>query len=173
MRVGLNSPNAQQERDPKQSFINSKVSGSPRTCAVHVLFQHLKQLRKQAAKEERLGKVGSGFQRRFKDTFAIRDDQFEKINQIALQCDSEVEELDGRAKAITEAFWAQHPPGKVPEGAVIPPPPPELKALQQIRNTTILRARDQMRSVLGEQEFTRINDHIRARVTPSIKRISN
>ena len=76
------------------------------------LFQHLNQLRKQADKQKALGKDGSGFQRRFKSVFVISDEQFEKINEVALHCESEVEELDGKAKVITEAFWKQYPPGK-------------------------------------------------------------
>src|SRR5258705_7727447 len=94
------------------------------------LFQHLSQLRKQADKQRRLGKDGSGFQRRFQNAFVINDEQFQKINEVAVHCESEVEEFDRKAKTITEEFWAQYPPGKVPEGVVIPPPPVELTALQ-------------------------------------------
>lgn len=135
------------------------------------LFQHLNQLSEQANNQRRLGKDGSGFQRRFKNAFDIDDEQFEKINEIALQCESETAELDKKAKAITEAFWAQYPPGKVPEGVIIPPPPAELIALQEMRSGAILRARDQMKEVLGDQEFARFDETVKVRLTPSIDRI--
>ena len=135
------------------------------------LFRHLSHLKKQADKFHREGRDGSGFQRRFQQVLVIDDDQFEKLNEIALSCESEVAELDKKAEAIIEAFRSNYPAGEVPEGVIIPPPPPELTALQEERNKTILSARDRLRKALGEREFARFDETVKMRLVPDIKRM--
>lgn len=141
----------------------------PDRVLYNFLFRHLGHLKKQADKHQRLGKDGSGFQRRFKNVLVIDDDQFESLNKIALNCEAEVAKIDKRAEAIIDAFRTQYPSGEIPEGVVIPPPPPELLALQEERYRAVLRARDRVREALGEQEFKRFDEIVKMRLAPDIK----
>jgi hypothetical protein len=85
------------------------------------LFKHLTHLKKLANKHKAQGKDGSGFERRFKEEWVMDDSQFDKLNEIALSCESDVAVLDKKAQKIIEAFRATYPAGKVPEGVTIPP----------------------------------------------------
>jgi hypothetical protein len=87
------------------------------------LFEHFNRIRKQGDNLSRQGKNGSGFQRRLKDAFDLNDQDFQLIDDIASHWESEVEQLDKKAAEIIKAFRVQYPPGKVPEGVIIPPPP--------------------------------------------------
>lgn len=137
------------------------------------LIQHVNRIRKQGDNLYRQGKDGSGFQRRLKNALDVNDDEFHMINEVALHCESEVEKLDRKAAAITEAFRVQYPPGRVPEGVIIPPPPAELIVLQEMRTSAILRARDRIKEVLGQHKFARFDEKVKLHLAPGIKRISS
>jgi hypothetical protein len=59
---------------------------------------------------------------------------------------------------LTAKNKGRFPDGKLPKSGS-PPPPPELKALWEERNAIILRARDQIRAVFGEEEFARFDNY--------------
>jgi hypothetical protein len=137
------------------------------------LLEHVNRIRKQGDKLNRQGKDGSGFQRRLKNALDLNDQEFQSIDEIASHCESEVEQLDKKAAEIIAAFRLQYPPGKVPEGVIIPPPPAELLGLQEMRNSAILRARDRIRDVLGQDKFARFDEQVKRYLAPGIKRISS
>lgn len=130
------------------------------------LFRHLNHLQKQADSFRKLGKDGSGFQKRFQRMLVLDDDQFKHLDQIAHDWESEVAELDKKAATIVEAFYVRYPPGKVPEGVIIPPPPSELLELEEQRNQVTVKAVKLLRTNLGETEFTRFNEIATLRLTP-------
>lgn len=160
--------NPTQEPYPEQQ----KADDLPEHVRYAFLFRHLSHLKKRAEKHQRQGKDGSGFQRRFKNVLDLDDEQFVKLNEIALSCESELTILDKKAEGIIKEFKKQYPDGIVPEGVIIPPPPAELRALQEERNRTILRARDRVQEALGGQEFNRFAETVKLRLTPDIKRAS-
>ena len=130
------------------------------------LFRHLNHLQKRADTLRQLGRDGSGFQKRFQRILVIDEDQFRQLNKIAHDWESEVAELDKKATAIVDAFRVRYPPGKVPEGVTIPPPPPELLALEEQRNQVTLEAVRLLRSNWGETEFIRFNEIATLKLTP-------
>ena len=136
------------------------------------LLEHVNRIRKQGDNLNRQGKDGSGFQRRLKNALDVNDQEFQSIDEIASHCESEVEQLDKKAAEIIAAFRQQYPPGRVPEGVIIPPPPAELLGLQEMRNSAILRARDRIRDVLGQDKFARFDENVKRHLAPGIKRIS-
>lgn len=81
-----------------------------------------------------------------------------QLEAIAFACQQEVAQQDEKARAIIIAFRSQFPDGRIPDG-VTPSTPPELKVMWEERNAIILRARDQLRATLGEQEFHRFDQY--------------
>jgi hypothetical protein len=137
------------------------------------LFEYVNQIRKQTDNLYRQGKDGSGFQRRLKSALDVNDQEFQLIDETASHCASEVELLDKKAAEITKAFRAQYPPGKVPEGVIIPPPPTELISLQEMRTSAILRGRDRIRDVFGEHRFASFDERVKLYLAPGIKRVGS
>ena len=135
------------------------------------LFEHMNQLRGQAEKAKRQGKDGSGFQRRFQRTLNVDDVQFQTLDDIARHLRSETALLDQQAQGIVDEFRKKYPPGVVPEGVVIPPPPPQLAALQEMRNNAVLRARDRVKTILGDQAFAGFDENLKRQMLPNMQLI--
>lgn len=135
------------------------------------LFEHINRLKTQAENVRRQGKDGSGFQRRFKNVLKVDDRQFQSLEEIAQHCQSETALLDQQAKVITDEFRKKYPPGVVPEGVVIPPPPPELSALQEMRTNAVLRARERVKAILGEQAFASFDENLKRQLLPNMQLI--
>jgi hypothetical protein len=91
------------------------------------------------------------------------------LNEIAAACVRELEQQDRKAIAVIEKFRAQFPGGRVPKGVTLPPPPPELTAMQNKRNDIILRARDKYRLTAGDNGFTKVNDFVESQIAPNIR----
>jgi hypothetical protein len=140
----------------------------------HVIYglflRHVSMLKKQAIENERRGKDGSGLRSTYKRKADLSDYEADRLEQIATECEQEVTQQDARAKVIIDAFRARYPNGIVPPGETLPPPPPELQAMQIERDQIVLRARDRLRAAFGEQEFTRFEQFIRSEVAPEIQR---
>src|SRR6266850_4641496 len=104
-------------------------------------------------------------QRQGKDTTALRsffqhkanlsEFQARILDTVAAECVRQVDAQDARAQQIISAFRLRFPPGKLPKGVKLPPPPPELTQMQNERDAMILSARDRLRIALGEDEFQR------------------
>ena len=131
------------------------------------LFEHLNRIRTQAEDMRRQGKDGSGFQRRFKKN--LNDRQFNSLDAIAEHCKSEIVLFDQQAKVITDEFRKKYPPGVVPQGVIIPPPPDELIALQEMRTNAVLRARDRVRAILGDEVFESFDENLKRQMIPNIQ----
>lgn len=135
------------------------------------MFEHLNRIRAQAEDMKKHGKDGSGFQRRFRDRLNVDDQQFRSLDQIAEQVHAETARLDREAHVITEEFHKKYPPGAVPEGVIIPPPPLKLLALQEMRTNAILRARDRVKNILGEDGFAGFDENLKQKMLPNIQRL--
>lgn len=82
------------------------------------------------------------------------------LEAVAAATVAEVERQDAKAREVIDAFRSRYPGGVVPRGERLPPPPPELKAMQEERNAIILRGRERVRATLGEREFGRFNEFV-------------
>lgn len=133
------------------------------------MFEHLNRIRAQAEDMKKHGKDGSGFQQRFKEKIKVNDQQFRSLDQIAEQVHAETARLDQDAQVITEEFHKKYPPGAVPEGVIIPPPPPKLLALQEMRTNAILRARERVKNILGEDGFDGFDENLKQKMLPNIQ----
>lgn len=91
----------------------------------------------------------------------LGDEQVLALTNIAFACARQLRQQDERAGRIIAAFRARYPGGKIPPGESLPPPPAELKLLQEERNAIILRARDSLRETIGEQVFSRLDEVVK------------
>lgn len=138
------------------------------------LFHHAYAMNQEADKAERKGDSNAAFSLRavYKREAELNDVQARVFSEVAAECEREVNEQDRKAKVIINAFRAQYPGGRVPNGEPLPPPSPELAQMQNERNAIILRARDRLRAALGEEEFSRFKRFVRVRVAPNIHPLS-
>lgn len=134
----------------------------PESAMYGFIFSRVDRISRKTKELRAEGKIGPKPYLPLKKEADLTEAQARALEAIASACQREVTLLDQRAKVIIEAFKAQFPEAKIPQGATAPPPPPELKALWEERNTTILRARDQLRSAFGEQGFYRFDQYTKA-----------
>ena len=90
----------------------------------------------------------------------LTEEQARALTEIAADCEFEVKEQDKKARTIIGEFRAKLPTSK---DAPLPPPPPELKSMWDERNASILRARDRLHAVLGEDTFARLDNFAKFR----------
>ena len=119
-------------------------------------FDLVVELQKQAAELELSGESGESLRGYVRDQANLNDYEDRKMAEIAAACVEEMSRQDARALAVIQQFRSQFPGGKVPVGAKLPPPPPELRALQEGRNQIILDARNKLRDELGQTGFDKV-----------------
>ncbi|HEX8195209.1 MAG TPA: hypothetical protein VF571_03280 [Pyrinomonadaceae bacterium] len=147
---------------PKQNVISAKQSavstaqqqraGLPEHVRYYFLFHHLSAIKETPAATRFQAKAG------------LNSGQLQALTSIATNNERELKMLDEKAKIIIDAFHAQYPPGQLPPGVAPPALPQEINVLQQQREATILRYREQLRRMFGEADFARfdafVNDEI-------------
>ena len=121
-------------------------------------------------------------QRQGKDTTALRsffqrkanlsEFQARILNTVAAECVRQVAVQDARAQQIISSFRLRFPPGKLPRGIKLPPPPAELQQMQEERDAMILRARDRLRVALGDDEFQRFDEFVTRQVASAIQPVA-
>jgi hypothetical protein len=119
-------------------------------------FDLVVELQKQAAELELSGERGESLRGYVRDQANLNDYEDRKMAEIAANCVEEMSRQDARALAVIQQFRSQFPGGKVPVGAKLPPPPPELRVLQEGRNQIILDARNKLRDELGQTGFDKV-----------------
>ena len=144
--VIIESPK-QNSRSLKQSAVSTapQRAGLPEHVRYFFLFHHLSAIKETPAATRFQAKAG------------LNSGQFQALTSIAINNEREVKRLDEKAEAIIAAFHEQYPPGQLPPGVVPPALPQEINVLQQQREATILRFREQIRRMFGEEEFTRFD----------------
>ena len=122
---------------PPASLPSPRPASAPDYVVYRQVFHHLMALKDRANEVERRGGNGRALGNYYKDRARLNDDQELTFEKIAADCERDVAKLDAQAQRIIDAAHARFPNGKVPAGAQIPPPPPELQRLQQQRIATI------------------------------------
>ncbi|HWN11005.1 MAG TPA: hypothetical protein VNO50_17335 [Pyrinomonadaceae bacterium] len=145
-----------------------RVSAPPQVV-YSALFHHVVAVKEQAEAEERQGRDASSLRSMFRQKADLSDVQGHLLETIATDCVREVAAQDARAQMIINAFKVRFPPGRLPPGVKLPPPPPELKQMQEERDAMILRARERLRLSLGEDEFQRFEGFVTRRVASQIE----
>lgn len=137
----------------------SEPSGEVPDYAVYgFLFHKVVRLREKTIELQGQGRIGLKRYFPIQREAGLSQGQATALEAIAFACRQQVKQQDQKAKAIIKAFQSGFPEGRVPAGGA-PPPPPELKTMWEERNAMILRARDQLRAVFGEEEFARFDNY--------------
>jgi hypothetical protein len=131
----------------------------PDHVAYEFLFRSNAHFRRMAAEAGKPQALNQAF---LKDA-GLDEPKARVLDEIAATTLQEVDRQDERARAIIEAFRARYPGGVVPRGEPLPPPPPELKAMQAKRNAMFLRGRGRVLAALGRQEFDRFDGFVKKR----------
>ncbi len=135
------------------------------------IFHHVAWLEHKAATAEAEGRDGTSIRRIVPKKIGLNDAQGEALRSVALQCEADVAVTDQKASAIVRKMRSLFVAGRIPQGYALPPVPDELKQLQAERNQTILRCRDTLRGLVGEQAFSTLDDFahtIAARTPPRV-----
>jgi hypothetical protein len=154
---------------PPASLPSPHPSSAPDYVVYKQVFHHLLALKEHAKDVVRRGGNGRALGNYYKDRARLNDDQELTFEKIAADCERDVAKLDAKAQKIIDAAHARFPDGKVPAGAQLPPPPPELHRLQLERISTIMEARNRLRAALGEQGFQQLDDFIKVNVAPQVQ----
>lgn len=158
-------PQAQEEQAQEQP----KRTSAPTQVVYSALFHHVVAVKEQAEAEERQGKDARSLRSLFRERADLSEVQAHLLNVIAADCVREVAAQDARAQAVISEFRLRYPLGKLAPGVKLPPPPPELKPMQQEREAIVLHARDRLRLSLGEDEFQRFEGFVTRRVASGIE----
>jgi hypothetical protein len=185
LRRNRHDGHARSEHVPTSQWINSSEAAAagpgrarlssftppaaPDYVVYRHVFHHLLALKEHAKEVERRGGNGRAIGDYYKDRARLKDDQAQAFEKIAADCERDVAKLDAKAQKIIDAAHARFPIGKVPAGAQLPPPPPELHRLQLERIQTIVEARNRLRSALGEQGFQQLDDLIKVNIAPQVQ----
>jgi hypothetical protein len=161
-------------QDP--ALTNAPPAGRPDAIPPHVvydeLFYHVTFLRKKADEIEREGKDASPLRSFYKKEAKLNDQQESLLAEIASNCRRDVEEMDKRARQIIKAFRQRVQAMHIQPGETPPPPPLELKTMQDERDAAVLRARDLLRANLGEDAFRQFDAFVQRNIKLQIKPVS-
>jgi|ERR1700686_2674679 len=139
----------------------------------HVMFKHLFHhvitLKKKAEDTEKEGKDATQFKTHFIRKAQLSSEQSHVLEEVAAEFDQEEQLIAARAKPLVEAYTAQYPNGQVPHGQNPARPPGELRKLSEERDAAVLRARDRLHVRLGDEEFKRFDNFVKAQIAPNIE----
>ena len=82
------------------------------------------------------------------------------LDQVASECNDKVVKINDQARVIINKRKGASPTRRLKEGEPLPVPPPELLQLEDLRKQTLFEAREQLRSLLGQKAFDRIDTSI-------------
>jgi hypothetical protein len=123
----------------------------------------------QADEMQRQGKDTSPLRSFFQRKANLNEFQARILDTVADECVRQLDVQDARGQLIINDFRKRFPPGKLPTGVKLPPPPLELTKMQEERDAMILRARDRLRIAFGEDEFQRFEGFVTERVDSGIE----
>lgn len=143
----------------------------PAEVIYSAFFHFVVDLQQQAAELESEGKKGESLRGYVQTQAGLDDEEARKLGEIAATCVEEVSQQDAKALVVIQKFQSQFPGGKIPTGVKIPPPPPELKLLQQEHDQIILAARSKLVAALGETGFDKVARFAARRIVLSVQSV--
>src|SRR6185503_18081266 len=112
---------------------------------------------------------GSKFRDFYKQIAQLNNKQSQELEAIAEDCEREVSLQDDKAKKVIDAFRALHPDGQLAQGETLPPPPDEIKTLQEERNAIILRAKERLSKAFGKEDFQNFDLFVQRSIASKIQ----
>jgi hypothetical protein len=129
-------------------------------------------LDKTATAIEQKGGNGTLLRTHYQTKMNFTTSQFSLVLQAAGKLDTDLQQIDGQAKVIIDAFHKQYPPGKI---ASLPPAPPQLAQLQTQRETIIANDVAALKAQLGTQATSAMDSMLAKEFAPhfTFKHLSN
>lgn len=162
---------ARQQAGAGQHGSSGEGEAVPEEVMYGILFRQMTAMMRQAAKLERRGQDGSALRAHVKKEAKLKDEQARTLDRIALETEQEVARTDKEAAKVISEFRKRYPRGRLKDGEVLPPPPAELRALNEQRKNTILLARERLRNELGEGEFQRFDKFTKEKIGRKVKKL--
>ena len=138
----------------------SADDGVPKHIAYGLFFGEMMVLKKKAAERERQGIKSDAMRDFHKLRAKLSDYESQVLDQVAAECNDKVVKLNDQARAIINRERARHPQGRLRDGESLPIPPQALAELEDHRKETLLGAREQLKTILGQKDFDRIDAFI-------------
>ena len=152
-----------------ETSLGQSQGSVPKHVAYGLFFGEMMAFKKKAAERERQGIKSEAMRNFHKSRGALTDYESQVLDQVAAACNEKVVGLNDQARAIINRERARHPHGKLKDGEALPPPPSVLTQLEDRRTQTLLDAREQLRVVLGQKDFDRIDAFIQRHVEARTK----
>jgi len=168
----LNDSENIQERKTLNANLKSTATNSdvPDEIVYFILFNHLVSLKGEAAKETDRGRPLDYF-KLYQDQAKLTNSQSQLLFQTAQDCIDATSQIDREARDIIVKAREDFTRGEAGSPSDIPPPPRELKALQEQKNTLVLQFRDVLRDQLGTETFAEFDTFARQKITPQVTSI--
>ena len=139
----------------------------PDKIVFFILFNHLVGLKEQAEKAAEKGE-SLNYLGMYEEQANLNNAQSQFLFQTAQDCMDAIKPINDEAKEIITKAQANFPKGEVKSPEDLPPPPQELKELQQRKDDVVLRFRDVLKDGLGTQKFGEFNDFARQKIAPQV-----
>lgn len=138
----------------------SADAGVPKHIAYGLFFGEMMALKKKAAERERQGIKSDAMRDFHKLRAKLSDYESQVLDHVAAECNDKVVKLNDQARVIINRERARHPQGRLRDGESLPIAPQALAELEDHRQQTLLGAREQLKTILGQKDFDRIDTFI-------------
>lgn len=136
----------------------------PDPVVYRFFFAHLENLDKIAAQQEAAGKDGKGWRSHEQVAMGLTVDEGAAVKQVAADCNRSLKSQESRLKAAMAAVKSQTPKGKSRKE-----PAPELNRIFAERDQIVSQHIEQLRSLLGEAAFQKLESYLRGNFKPKVK----
>ncbi|HZI58596.1 MAG TPA: hypothetical protein VFF39_17580 [Verrucomicrobiae bacterium] len=144
--------------------IPSDVSPLPAWVTYRFFFLHVANLDKVAAQEEANGKEGEKWRTHDQRVARLSEEEGKIVRQEAHDCNQEVSDMDAKIQAEASVFRTQYPTGRDRDILL----PPELEYRWQQRIQIINSHIDQLRLMLGEDSFQKLDSYVHRDFEPVV-----
>ncbi|HEY0781816.1 MAG TPA: hypothetical protein VGE98_05115, partial [Thermoanaerobaculia bacterium] len=120
---------------------------------------------------EKRGEDGAKLRSIYQTQARLSDGQARLLHEVASDCTAQVAAQDARAEAMIRAARAKFARGSG-KGALPPPPPAELAALQAERDAIIRRARERLQEGFGNDEALRFHAFVEEHVGRQLRSLA-
>ena len=182
--VALNAKNASSAKpaanslaaNPTTQPANTSVPLQTNEIPVHVvygvLFGELLAFKREALAREARGTTSPHLRNYAQRHLGLNSQQAEMLQSVAEQYTQELVPIDTEARRIIGAARARYPHGELPVGDTPPLAPGRLKSLEESRTTLLLRAREQIRTALGDDIFQQFDGVVRQDIAKQMQTIA-
>jgi hypothetical protein len=156
-----------QQRPALSSGVPTQTSlAVPNLVLSRHFFTHLSTLETQGDQAEAAGNNASIYREYYRKLLGFTPQQYAAVKSAAIRTQTQLQEIDAEARRTVQDFRRQLAASKQDQ---LPPPPVELKALEEKRALITASAMSQLRTQLGTTAFEHLNAVIAAQFGKNIK----